>query len=313
MIDRVGGDTLAVVGRETLSKRFEGAPGALKSLFRSGGPRGAERGPGPRVIELLLAVLLAALAARFFWLVFSPLPLPSGAPIERSGAQQAAAPVIVKNPFGAAANVEIAEVDEAPDVAETTLNLKLTGVWAEGVEGSAIIALPDGKQRRFNVGDEIINGVELDAVYADQVTIRRNGVREALKFEGKEATAAANQAARRSSRSQPNLRNVSGTPPAAPSAGMNGIASVLRVAPSIDENGERSIELYASRNRVAFESFGLKDGDRLVAINGSAPPTNPAALSSVIATLQRRSSVTVTVERNGERIPISISMDNLRN
>ena len=46
--------------------------------------------------------------------------------------------------------------------------------------GSAIIALPDGTQSSYGVGEEIMPGVTLTAVAADGVTISRNGVMEQL-------------------------------------------------------------------------------------------------------------------------------------
>ncbi|MEM9495936.1 MAG: type II secretion system protein N [Pseudomonadota bacterium] len=270
----------------------------------------------PRLVEILLVVVLAALLARIVWLIAAPLALPTpGAPIAaaQSAGPAKTQPIVVKNPFGAAEADIVAPVDAAPDVEETTLDLKLAGVWAEGEAGSAIIELPDGDQKRFSVGDEIIDGVRLDAVFRDQVTIRRAGVRESLRFEGKDAARAGATANARPAPPRRTTQPPRATPAAPRARASGGLASVLRVAPGTDENGNRSIEIYASRNRAAFQELGLKDGDRLVSINGDPPPTNPTALSSVLRNLQRRSSVSIVVERGGEEIPISISIDRLRN
>ena len=64
----------------------------------------------------------------------------------------------------------------------TGLNLKLYGVREDRAtgRGSAIIALPDGTQSSFAVGDEIMPGVRLVAVGFDNVTIDRNGSAEQI-------------------------------------------------------------------------------------------------------------------------------------
>ena len=66
-------------------------------------------------------------------------------------------------------------------VVVTSLNLKLYGVREDRAtgRGSAIIALPDGRQLSFAVGEEIMPGVTLTAVGFDNVTISRGGARRA--------------------------------------------------------------------------------------------------------------------------------------
>ena len=63
----------------------------------------------------------------------------------------------------------------------TSLNLKLYGVREDRAtgRGSAIIALPDGRQMSFAVGEEVMPGVTLTAVGFDNVTISRNGTARA--------------------------------------------------------------------------------------------------------------------------------------
>ena len=64
----------------------------------------------------------------------------------------------------------------------TSLNLKLYGVREDRAtgRGSAIIALPDGRQLSFAVGEEIMPGVTLTAVGFDNVTISRGGTAEQI-------------------------------------------------------------------------------------------------------------------------------------
>ena len=64
----------------------------------------------------------------------------------------------------------------------TSLNLKLYGVREDRAtgRGAAIIALPDGRQLSFAVGEEIMPGVTLTAVGFDNVTISRGGAAEQI-------------------------------------------------------------------------------------------------------------------------------------
>jgi general secretion pathway protein C len=67
-------------------------------------------------------------------------------------------------------------------VVVTSLDLALYGIRQDEASGrgSAIIATPDGVQRSFAVGEEIVPGVTLTAVAFDSVTISRGGVTEQL-------------------------------------------------------------------------------------------------------------------------------------
>ncbi len=67
-------------------------------------------------------------------------------------------------------------------VTVTSLPLKLFGTRLDQAvgRGSAIIAMPDGTQASYGVGDEIVPGVRLKSVAFDNVTIERGGVPEQL-------------------------------------------------------------------------------------------------------------------------------------
>ncbi len=62
----------------------------------------------------------------------------------------------------------------------TALEIKLFGVREDRAtgRGSAIVGTPDGVQKSYAVGEEIMPGVTLTAVRFDGVTITRNGAEE---------------------------------------------------------------------------------------------------------------------------------------
>lgn len=286
----------------------------MKSAFSVKGLRGSQglaaaggSAAAVRFVEILLVIILGVLVARVFLSLFAPLPLPHGDVTARApGLGQSNGDFVAKSPFPATV-LEASPVEIAPAVAETTLDLTLTGVWTETEEGSALIRTPDGKESRFAVGDTIVSGVTLEAVFPNEVAINRNGVREALRFETKTAIAdTPPEMIEPRGRQDPNAPLKSVT-----SASIGDMASILRPAPAMNSEGQLVIELYASRNRAAFAALGLKDGDRLVSVNGKKTPIDPTALSSIISQIPRADTTQIVVERGGEEIPLTISLREL--
>ena len=121
--------------------------------------------------ELLLLVLIAVQGARLIWTPRSRRSAPVGdwKAVLRSGAPASSSVLAGFDPFF--------RLSAGGPVVVTALNLKLHGVREDRAtgRGSAIIALPDGRQMSFAVGEEIMPGVTLTAVGFDNVTISRAG------------------------------------------------------------------------------------------------------------------------------------------
>ena len=179
----------------------------------------------------------------------------------------------------------------------TSLNLKLFGVREDRAtgRGSAIIALPDGRQSSFAVGEEIMPGVTLAEVGFDSVTINHQGSREQIFLDqsrpaqavgpaGPAAPAApAPAAARAASNPQIQFRErVSG-------GRVNGIS----VGPGIDGG-------------YALRAAGLMPGDVIVSINGQRVESLDQARTIVRRT---RGEVSVIVDRGGRAVPLRTSLD----
>ncbi len=130
-------------------------------------------------LELLLLSLLAMQCARLVWTIVTPV-----GPVGEWKASSALRPVAAPSPdlLGSFDPFfRLANASNAP-VVVTSLNLKLYGVRENRASGrgSAIISTPDGQQRSFAVGEEIVPGVVLTAVGFDNVTITRAGAPEQL-------------------------------------------------------------------------------------------------------------------------------------
>ena len=129
-------------------------------------------------LELALLSLVAIQCARLVWTMVTPV-----GPIgdwRATSSVPVAAPV---DPASFAAFDPFFRLNgDAGPVQVTSLNIKLFGVREDKAtgRGSAIISTPDGQQRSFAVGDEIVPGVMLTGVSFDSVTISRNGTAEQL-------------------------------------------------------------------------------------------------------------------------------------
>ena len=128
--------------------------------------------------ELVLLSLLALQCARLLWTLVTPVdPVGDWRTSSALRAPMAASTELLGSfdPFFRLSG------DAGPAVV-TSLNLKLYGVREDRASGrgSAIISTPDGQQKSFAVGEEIVPGVTLKAVNFDSVTISRGGASEQL-------------------------------------------------------------------------------------------------------------------------------------
>ncbi len=253
------------------------------------------------LVEVLLIAVLCVLLGLVFLSFLAPLPLPENTIVEaQPGEEQITAPLDVKSPFQTQ-TLSVEPPSAAPAVVETTLDLTLTGVWAAPEDASATIRIPDGTEKRFAVGDVIVSGVNLEAVYPDQVTLNRGGVREALRFESKVTPEL--QSLQSTSSLEQTLKLTS--------AATGRLASVLRLAVSTDADGNPAVEFHASRDVRTFAALGLQNGDRLVSINGAPAPTDGAALGRLLSEMQQGAAATIIVERGGEEKRIVFSTNKL--
>jgi general secretion pathway protein C len=257
-------------------------------------------------LELLLLALIAVQAARLFWILVTPVgPLGDWkAPSTLNALAAASAGLGDFDPFFRLSGAG------GPAVV-TGLNLKLYGVREDRAtgRGSAIIALPDGTQQSFAIGDEIIPGVRLAEVGFDNVTIDRNGAREQIFLD--QSTPAANGAPAAvpevatptTSAPQP-IRPAPPPPAAAPpppppvQAGQafqfqprvaNGRVDGVIVNPGVD--GGR-----------AFRAAGFESGDVIVSVNGQ----RVSSMEQARAAMGRSGQAAVIVDRGGRAVPLRV-------
>jgi general secretion pathway protein C len=135
----------------------------------------------PIGINVVALLLLTYSLAQWSWRLLEPAPAQTDArpvaPIVDSAAELRQ--LLSANLFGQA-DVTTGQGMSPSSILPTSLNLVLTGVMAGGANSFAFISINGANESSFGLGDEILSGATLHAVYADRVILRRGGVLESL-------------------------------------------------------------------------------------------------------------------------------------
>lgn len=254
--------------------------------------------------ELILLGLVAIQCARLIWILAVP-PGPVG---DWSAPSSLAAP---------ADSAILAGFDPffrlnapAGPVVVTALNLKLYGVRQDQAtgRGSAIIALPDGRQMSFAVGEEIVPGVTLTAVGFDSVTINRGGAPEQI-FLDQSTPAPIADAATAAAPGPPGA-----LPPPQPPATMQApvIQTVTTPGPPLNFQPRMmagritGVTVAPGTDDRVFRNAGFAPGDVIVAVNGQ----RVTSMEQARAALGRSGGeINVMVDRGGRAIPMRVRLN----
>jgi general secretion pathway protein C len=127
--------------------------------------------------------LLTYSLAQWSWRLMEPAPVlndqrPVAAPIADSAAELRQ--LLSANLFGQL-DLTAGQSGQSPaTVPLTSLNLLLTGVMMSGANSFAFISINGANETSFGIGEEILAGATLHAVYPDRVLLRRGGALESL-------------------------------------------------------------------------------------------------------------------------------------
>lgn len=267
----------------------------------------------PAVAAAVLVVAIGWQATRLLW-SFAPYPAPvttSLRPIAQGSAQQSLNGVseaeidrlVNAHLFGESKQddsspaVDYLDPSAAPD---TTLNLELLGtITSEAPEESFALIFERGKDTKvYAIGDSLARGTRLHAVYLDSVLLDRSGKLEALRLPKEDKNGGGN-ASRRASRTTP--RQTLSSPTVANVIANNDtkLTDILRPQPVFADGQQRGYRLYPGRERSKFAALGLRPGDLVTEINGTAL-NDPTSGMEIFQSLGEATSVTVTIERNGQ-------------
>lgn len=285
----------------------------------------------------LLAWLALAIAALFclmaaVQLLWSLLDAPEpGAPVQSSRVSVAAeTPVDIAgwHLFGNGQSMRLRERVLAERRA-TELKLALRGTVArdDPETGLALIANAEGVERNYRVGDEVLDNVELLAVYPDHVLLDNAGSRESLALPRESLDAARKRAeaigkgragagptgdatpiyvAPRMVHGKMDWQQARQQIAARPAA----MLAELDIQPVLEGGKMRGIRLGSSGHPLAAAA-GLAANDVVTAVNG-VPLDSLARGRQLIEQLQGANHVDLTVLRNGQSQTISVDLEALR-
>src|SRR6202046_5881454 len=273
------------------------------------------QGNGPRLAALGLAALIAVELARIAITLLGGGPVKSPQPelgnIAPRGAQHAGLDiqsVVSAHLFGIAVADPISQ--DPANAPQSTANLVLAGTIAtqDPKRGVAIIS-DGGPSKVYSVGDNV-GGASLHSVYLDHVILDRGGALESLilprrmgpGMHGRPITRRGGGADPRTAAAVDNIRHLVQQDPGI-------LDQVMRTVPSYDSAAGklRGFRAYPGRNRQIFNRLGLKPGDLVTAINGTALD-DPQHSQEVFNTIQTSDHVSVTVQRGGQRQDISLNI-----
>ncbi len=270
-----------------------------------------------RFTTLGLVAITAVLLGRLTWAVLEPsslLPAAAGAPSETIQADISNTPrggfkeLASLSVFGRAVKNENRVVN-APD---TSLSWTLKGVFTNpDASRSAAILSPQGQSEKlYRVGASLPGNVKLQEVFADRVILDRGGRLETLRLKRHDTPAARSNSSRRSAAAA--LPTATQDEPRVDrDAWVNDpqrFLDVISANPVMEDGVLYGLEVSPARNAREFEAAGFVPGDVITEVNGS-PVSEITDYRDLLAELADASSVSVSLERNGEPMNITINMD----
>jgi len=255
-----------------------------------------------RGVELALVAAAALLAARLIWTLAAPDAFAPAVSVS----SQAAAPQVRagqdwsilwrSNPYSRGLE-RPAEIEDAP---ETSLNLTLNGVRADGTgAGVAYLKLPDNRTITARAGDDILEGVTLANVYADRVLLRRNGRLESL-FNNDDGALFGRAIDR-----------------GAPTGGvyrftgsLDSLMAALTLSPVFEGEAVAGVRIDAAPDDV-LESAGLSRGDVVRSVNGQAVSAD-MDIQQFQSLASDGSSVIIALDRDGRALTRRIQLEGVQ-
>lgn len=277
--------------------------------------------PFLRIATLVLLGIAAIVLGRLVWVVLEPSSiLPAAAVSSLSVPEQTASreaggfrELAALSVLGEARSSGPRVVD-APD---TNLKWELKGVFTNPDPArSAAILAPQGQgEKLYRVNASLPGNVRLDQVLGDRVILARDGKLETLRLKR-----SAESSGNRNSRSTASLPATDSNATLAPDGGVARIdreawmndpqrfMEVISASPVLLDGEMYGLEVNPSRNAREFEAAGLQPGDVIIAVEGT-PVSDINDYRDILQEFGSASSVSVSLERNGEPMNITIMMD----
>lgn len=275
-----------------------------------------------RFSTFLLVIVTAVLLGRLTWVVLEPSTiLPAAADITTS-IDLSADPATARGGFAELAPLSVFGKSAAPGrsrvvhAPETSLSWSLKGVLSNpDPSRSAAILLPRGQQEKlYRVGASLPGDVILQEVLPDRVILNRGGRLETLRLTRPDIASSSSRGRRAPalpSAPAAALAADGGMPRIDRDAWINNpqrFMEVVNASPVMLDGALHGLKVSPARNAREFEAAGLVAGDVITEVNGSAV-SDISDYRDLLKELADASSVSVSLERDGEPMNIMISMD----
>lgn len=277
--------------------------------------------PFLRIATLVLLGIAAIVLGRLVWVVLEPSSIIPPADVsslsvpEQTASREAGGfrELSALSVLGEAQSAGPRVVD-APD---TNLKWELKGVFTNPDPArSAAILAPQGQgEKLYRVNASLPGNVRLDQVLGDRVILARDGKLETLRLKR-----SSESSSNRNSRSAASLPATDSNATLAPDGGVARIdreawmndpqrfMEVISASPVLLDGEMYGLEVNPSRNAREFEAAGLQPGDVIIAVEGT-PVSDINDYRDILQEFGSASSVSVSLERNGEPMNITIMMD----
>lgn len=259
-------------------------------------------------VQLLLLMAIAIAAARLVW---SLVPTPQSArwqpaPVQAANSTQDAGPkldVILGARLFGVYQPQASNLDAAPD---TNLNLSLLGIFAgtRKEESRALIGQPNGDERPYSIGQDVVNGVNLQAIFADRVVLSRNGQLETLRLDKDKPSAAFTGESSPAANGAPSLAQVRQELLSDP----NKAAEYIRVQPVNIGGQMKGYRVYPGQNQSLFNNAGLHPGDLVTSVNGIQLSDTQKAMQ-MLSDLSKAGSANLVIDRGGQPQTINVNFN----
>ena len=203
----------------------------------------------------------------------------------------------------------------------------LRGTLADRDAGSGIAVIDAGSgERAYRAGEIIASNVKLVRVYADRVTLSRDGVESTLTLTRdrnlmpanivRPSAAPAPGSPRSHASSAPSRADGSAARAISPETRQvieharqhpEDLARLVQIAPVVAGGRVTGVRVGTGTDAALMNAMGLRAGDVVTAVNG-APVDSLARGQQIIEGLRTAASARVTVLRDGKPVDITISL-----
>ena len=273
----------------------------------------------PQIVMLVLTVLIAQRAAELTWRfvpepsarqIISQQEIQKEMQVRGEPVSDVTAEMIAKlHLFGIAGSVKSAPTQQVDKKApETNLKLTLHGVFVDKdpEAGAAIIGKAGSKQDYYKVGNNVMDGVKLQAVFNDRVVLLRKGQSEVLKFPKTVKPT-----------SQSNLPSL--TPQKANPESLSSYREIfrneplkifehVRFVPVRSGKTTKGYRILPQKNRKLYNKLGIRPSDLVTSVNGVSLQNEKEALQ-LMNTLKDANQINLEVVRRGKTQSITLDLN----